>query len=202
MPLARFPGKQCASRKADEEDIEMGIPSPSNYCANPLMSRLPPSKQLLALLAWLAVSFTAAGLGALASVNAGAFYQQLLRPSWAPPGWLFGPVWSVLYLSMGIAAWLAWRERGLRAMGGAAVLFLSQLAVNALWSWLFFAWREGGLAFAEVLILLTLIAATVLAFWRIRPLAGALLLPYLGWVAFASVLNYATWQLNPQLLGG
>ena len=166
------------------------------------MTRLPPSKQLLGLLAWLAISFSAAGLGAMASVNAGTFYQQLLRPSWAPPGWLFGPVWSVLYLSMGIAAWLAWRERGLRDMGGAAVLFLSQLAVNALWSWLFFAWREGGLAFAEVLVLLMLIAATVLAFWRIRPLAGALLLPYLAWVAFASVLNYATWRLNPQLLGG
>jgi benzodiazapine receptor len=166
------------------------------------MSRLPPSKQLLGLLAWLAISFSAAGLGALASVNAGTFYQLLLRPTWAPPGWLFGPVWSVLYLSMGIAAWLAWRERGLRGMGGATVLFLSQLAVNALWSWLFFAWREGGLAFAEVLVLLMLIAATVLAFWRIRPLAGALLLPYLAWVAFASVLNYATWQLNPQLLGG
>lgn len=166
------------------------------------MRRLPLSTQLLSLLAWLAISFTAAGLGAMASVNAGAFYQQLLRPVWAPPGWLFGPVWGVLYLSMGIAAWLAWRERGLRGMGGAAVLFLSQLAVNALWSWLFFAWRVGGMAFAEVLVLLMLIAATVLAFWRIRPLAGALLLPYLAWVAFASVLNYTTWRLNPQLLGG
>jgi translocator protein len=159
------------------------------------------SRQLLGLLAWLAACFTAAALGAAASVNAGSFYQQLDRPSWAPPGWLFGPVWSVLYLSMGIAAWLVWRERGLRGMGGAAVLFLAQLAVNALWSWLFFAWREGGLAFAEVLILLLLIAATALAFWRIRPLAGALLLPYLAWVAFASVLNFTTWRLNPQLLG-
>src|SRR5450830_953795 len=165
------------------------------------MSSIPLSRQLLGLLAWLAVCFAAATLGALASVSAGAFYQQMVRPSWAPPGWLFGPVWSVLYLSMGVAAWLAWRERGWRAMGGAAVLFLLQLAINALWSWLFFAWREGGLAFAEVLILLALIAATVLAFWRIRPLAGALLLPYLAWVGFASVLNFTTWRLNPQLLG-
>jgi benzodiazapine receptor len=165
------------------------------------MSRLPRSKQMLGLLAWLAISFTAAGLGAMASVNAGTFYQQLLRPSWAPPGWLFGPVWTGLYVSMAVAAWLAWRERGLRGMGGAAVLFLSQLAVNALWSWLFFGWRQGGLAFAEVLVLLALIAATLVAFWRIRPLAGALLLPYLAWVAFASMLNYTTWRLNPQLLG-
>ena len=159
------------------------------------------SRQLLGLLAWLAACFAAAGLGALASVNAGTFYQELLRPSWAPPGWLFGPVWSVLYFSMGIAAWLAWRERGLRSMGVAALVFLAQLAVNALWSWLFFAWRQGGLAFAEVLVLLALIAGTVVAFWRIRPLAGMLLLPYLAWVSFASVLNFATWRLNPQLLG-
>lgn len=157
--------------------------------------------QFLGLLAWLGVCFAAAGLGALASVNAGSFYQQLVRPSWAPPGWLFGPMWSALYFSMGVAAWLAWRERGLRGMGGAAILFLAQLAINALWSWLFFAWRLGGLAFAEVLILLAMIAATALAFWRIRPLAGALLLPYLAWVAFASVLNYSTWRLNPGLLG-
>ena len=82
------------------------------------------------------------------------------------------------------------------------MLFFSQLAVNALWSWLFFAWRQGGVAFAEVLVLLALIAATLVAFWRIRPLAGALLLPYLAWVTFASALNLATWRLNPQLLGG
>lgn len=162
---------------------------------------MPLSRQLLGLLAWLAACFAAAALGALASVSAATFYQQLIRPPWAPPGWLFGPVWSVLYLSMGVAAWLAWRERGLRGMGGAAVLFLAQLAVNALWSWLFFAWRQGGLAFAEVLVLLVMIAATVAAFWRIRLLAGALLLPYLAWVTFASVLNFATWRLNPQLLG-
>ena len=160
------------------------------------------SRQLLGLLAWLVACFAAAGLGALASVNAASFYQELVRPSWAPPGWLFGPVWTALYLGMAVAAWLAWRERGLRGMGGAAVLFLSQRAVNALWSGLFFAWRQGGLAFAEVLVLLALIAATVVAFWRIRPLAGALLLPYLAWVAFASVLNFTTWRLNPQLLGG
>ena len=163
-----------------------------------LSSPMTLSRQLLGLLAWLAACFAAAALGALASVDAGPFYQQLVRPAWAPPGWLFGPMWTVLYFSMGIAAWLAWRERG---MGGAALLFLSQLAVNALWSWLFFAWRQGGLAFAEVLVLLAMIAATVAAFWRIRPLAGALLLPYLAWVAFASVLNFAAWRLNPQLLG-
>ena len=162
---------------------------------------MPLRTQLLGLLAWLLPCFITAALGAAASVNAGEFYGQLARPAWAPPGWLFGPVWSLLYLSMGVAAWLAWRERGLRGMGSALPLFLAQLAVNALWSWLFFAWRQGALAFADVLLLLALIAATVLAFWRIRPLAGALLLPYLAWVGFASALNLAAWRMNPQLLG-
>jgi tryptophan-rich sensory protein len=162
---------------------------------------MPLPRQLLGLLAWLAICFAAAGLGALASVNAAGFYQQLIRPTWAPPGWLFGPVWTALYMSMAIAAWLAWRERSLTGMGSASVLFLSQLAVNALWSWLFFAWHQGGFAFADVLILLALIVASVRALWRIRPLAGALMLPYLAWVAFASMLNLTTWRLNPHLLG-
>jgi tryptophan-rich sensory protein len=100
---------------------------------------------------------------------------------------------------MGIAAWLVWREdEKKRALP--LTLFLVQLAVNALWSWLFFAWRLGALAFADVLILLALIAATLVAFWRIRPLAGALLLPYLAWVAFASALTWSIWQSNPGVL--
>lgn len=165
------------------------------------MTSMPLHKQALGLLVWLLPCFLTAALGAAASINAGSFYAELARPDWAPPGSVFGPVWSMLYLTMGVAAWLAWRERGWRGMGHAAWLFLLQLMVNALWSWLFFAWHRGGLAFIDVLLLLALIAATTAAFWRIRPLAGALLLPYLAWVAFASVLNYATWQRNPQLLG-
>jgi len=165
------------------------------------MSRLTLQKQLLGLAAWLLLCFIAAGIGAAASVQAGAFYGQLVRPDWAPPGWLFGPVWSVLYFLMAIAAWLVWRVAGWRAAGSALGLFVLQLALNALWSWLFFGWRLGGPAFAEVLVLWSLIAATLVAFWRIRPLAGALLLPYLLWVGFASALNYTVWQLNPQALG-
>ena len=165
------------------------------------MSRLTLQKQLLGLAAWLLLCFIAAGIGAAASVQAGAFYGQLVRPEWAPPGWLFGPVWSVLYFLMAIAAWLVWRVAGWRAAGSSLGLFVLQLALNALWSWLFFGWRLGGPAFAEVLVLWSLIAATLVAFWRIRPLAGALLLPYLLWVGFASVLNYTVWQLNPQTLG-
>lgn len=165
------------------------------------MTLLAKSKTLFGLVGWLVVVFFAAGIGAAASIHAGTFYAQLIRPEWAPPGWLFGPVWTFLYALMGIAAWLIGRAGSYRAVRIALVLFLAQLALNALWSWLFFGWFRGALAFADIVVLLTLIVATVFAFWRIRPLAAALLLPYLLWVSFAAVLNYSVWQLNPQLLG-
>ncbi len=155
----------------------------------------------MGLIVWLLLVFAAAAVGAVASANAPEFYGELVRPTWSPPAWLFGPVWTLLYLLMGIAAWLVWRERGFRGGGIALGLFLGQLALNALWSWLFFAWQLGALSFFEIVILWLLIVATVVAFWRVRPLAGALLLPYLAWVSFAAVLNLAIWRLNPQLLG-
>jgi tryptophan-rich sensory protein len=151
-----------------------------------------------ALAGWLAASFAAAAVGAVATRQAPEFYAQLVRPDWAPPGWLFGPVWTVLYALMGIAAWRVWRKAG---FGSALYLFLAQLALNALWSWLFFAWRLGAAAFAEVVVLWALIAATLAAFLRIDRLAGALLLPYLLWVSFACALTYAVWRANPQVLG-
>jgi tryptophan-rich sensory protein len=156
--------------------------------------------QVLGLAGWLAAAFAAAGIGAVASIDAGSFYAQLSRPAWTPPASVFGPVWTVLYLLMGIAAWLVWRERGATQRIPALMLFAVQLGANALWSWLFFAWRNGAFAFAEVLLLLALIAATVVAFWRIRPLAAVLMLPYLAWVCFASALTWAVWQRNPNLL--
>jgi tryptophan-rich sensory protein len=156
--------------------------------------------QVLGLAAWLLVTFAAAAVGAIASVNSLEFYRQLDRPAFAPPASLFGPVWTVLYLLQGVAAWLIWRERGVKRAALPLGLFLAQLAVNALWTWLFFAWRMGWASFVEILVLDVLIVATLVLFWRIRPLAGALLLPYLGWVAFASVLTYAIWQRNPHLL--
>ena len=156
--------------------------------------------QAIGLVGWLAASFTAATVGAVASANAGAFYQSLTRPAWAPPGWLFGPVWSVLYLLMGVSAWLVWRARGWRGARGALSLFLVQLGVNALWSWLFFAWRLGAASFAAVIVLWLLVAWTLASFWRVRRLAGALLIPYLLWVGFATALTYAIWRLNPHAL--
>lgn len=158
------------------------------------------SRQAFGLLAWLLAVFAAAAVGGVASAGAGSFYAQLARPDWAPPAGLFGPVWTVLYLLQGVAAWLVWRERGFRGARAALGLFLVQLAANALWTWLFFAWRQGALAFAEVLVLWVLVAATLAAFRHARPLAAALLLPYLLWVSFAAALTFAVWQLNPRLL--
>jgi tryptophan-rich sensory protein len=101
---------------------------------------------------------------------------------------------------MAIAAWLVWRNGGLRNHRLALSLFLVQLVFNALWSWLFFAWHNGAFAFADIILLWALILATLLSFWRVRPMAGVLLVPYLLWVSFAAALNYALWQLNPQIL--
>ena len=165
------------------------------------MSSLTRQQQILGLIGWFIVSFAVSALGAIASIEARSFYAGLVQPDWAPPGWLFGPVWTLLFALMAIAAWLVWRNGGFRANRAALALFLVQLAFNALWSWIFFAWRLGGPAFADILLLWILILATLVAFWRVRPLAGALLIPYLLWVSFAAFLNYALWQLNPALLG-
>jgi len=161
----------------------------------------PVPRQLLGLVLWLLITFVAAAIGAVASVNAGPFYAALVRPDWAPPGGVFAPVWTTLYILMALAAWLVWRVNGFRTACGALTLFIIQLALNALWSWLFFGWQLGALAFAEVLLLWLCIAATLIGFWRIHALAGVLLLPYFAWVSFAAILNYTVWQLNPAALG-
>lgn len=152
----------------------------------------------LGLLGWLFAAFAAAAVGAVASVDAPSFYAQLNKPSWAPPAGVFGPVWTVLYALMGVAAWLVWRSPGPKR--AALTLFGAQLAANALWSWLFFAWHRGALAAVEILVLLALIVAMIVAFWRISRLAALLMLPYLLWVSFASVLTWAVWRSNPTLL--
>jgi tryptophan-rich sensory protein len=157
-------------------------------------------RQVVGLLGWAVVTFLAAALGARASISTADFYAGLALPAWAPPASVFGPVWTVLYALMALAAWLVWRQGGWRAATPALVLYLLQLALNVLWSWLFFGWKQGALAFADILLLLVLIVATVVAFHRVRPTAAWLLLPYLAWVAFASALNYAVWQANPGVL--
>jgi benzodiazapine receptor len=159
-----------------------------------------PSQQAVGLGVSLLLTFATAGIGAIASAEAGSFYEQLIRPSWAPPGSVFGPVWTVLYALMAVAAWLVWRAHGLRGARPALAVFAAQLVANALWSWLFFGWQQGALAFAEVLVLWALIVGTVVAFWRLSVVAAVMLLPYLAWVTFASALTFSVWQLNPALL--
>lgn len=158
-------------------------------------------KQIIGLIVSLVLCFSASAIGAFASIQAQSFYGGLVQPSWAPPGWLFGPVWTILYAMMAIAAWLVWRQGGFKTNPKALWLFLIQLALNALWSWLFFAWQQGLWSFVNITILWLFILLTILAFWRINKLSGALLIPYLAWVSFATGLNLAMWQLNPQILG-
>ena len=170
----------------------------------PTAAPVPRPRRLAALAGWVLLSLAAGALGGFATRNAPTFYAELDRPAWAPPAALFGPVWTALYLLMGVAAWLVWREAGGRPRGAwrrrALALFVGQLALNALWSWVFFAWRRGGLALAELLALWVLVALTLAAFWRVRRAAAALLLPYLAWVTYAAALTAALWRRNPQLL--
>lgn len=169
----------------------------------------PPARplHLPALAGWLVFTFIFAAIGAFATSQAGEFYGQLDRPSWAPPAWLFGPVWTVLYGLMGVAAWRVHRTAGTAKNAGAGsvrpelTLYVVQLALNSLWSWLFFAWHRGALAFVELLVLWLAIAATIVAFGRRDRLAGLLLLPYIVWVTFAGALCYTIWQRNPGVLG-
>ncbi len=150
----------------------------------------------LALAGFLAASYAAASSGAV--FRPGDWYfQELRRPPWTPPAWLFAPVWSLLYTGMGVGAWLVWREAGWSGTAGVALgVFLIHLVLNAAWSWLFFGLRRPDLAFWEVLVLWISVLATLLLFWSVRPLAGALFVPYLAWVSFAAVLNLAIWRLN------
>lgn len=151
-------------------------------------------KRWFGLAVWIMLPLLVGG-GIGGMFQPGAWYDGLEKPSFNPPSWVFGPVWTTLYILMGVAAWLVWERYRDRARG-ALTLFVVQLIFNAAWSALFFGAQAPGLAFAEILVLWALILATVVAFWRWRPVAGALLLPYLAWVSFAAVLNFSLWRLN------
>ncbi len=141
----------------------------------------------------------AGGLGAIATTpEIEGWYATLEKPSWNPPGYVFGPVWTTLYLMMAVAAWLVWRPAGFKTATLPLVLFAVQLVLNVAWSWIFFGLHQPGWAFVEIVFLWLAIVATIVAFLRCSRAAGWLLVPYLAWVSFASVLNYAIWQLNVQ----
>ncbi|MEV4410880.1 TspO/MBR family protein [Catellatospora sp. NPDC049609] len=140
----------------------------------------------------LAVLITAV-IGGLAAADAGGQYAALAQPAWAPPSWLFGPVWTVLYVLIAISGWLVWRRTG---FGPALWVYAGQLVLNALWTPLFFGAGWFGWAFAEITVLWLAIGATVVLFARISRAAAWLLVPYWLWVSFAAALNFAIWQLN------
>ncbi|WP_100516860.1 TspO/MBR family protein [Mycobacteroides abscessus] len=143
----------------------------------------------------LAAAAVAAGVGGLASANAAAQYGVLAQPSWAPPAWVFGPVWTVLYVLMGVAAWLVWRTRP-PVPASALTAYGIQLVLNALWTPLFFGLGWPGAALAEIVVLWIALVVTIALFWVRSRVAAVLLLPYLVWTTFAACLNFAVWQLN------
>jgi len=123
------------------------------------------------------------------------WYQTLQKPSWNPPNWLFGPVWTALYVLMGISLFLVWRSAASQK-STAIILFALQLVLNFFWSFIFFKEHQPGFAFAEILVLWLMILLTIFSFGRINKVAAWLLVPYMSWVSFAAVLNFTIWQLN------
>ena len=149
------------------------------------------------LIVSLLVCLAAGGLGAMATTpEIDGWYRTIEKPLWNPPDAVFGPVWTTLYIMMAISAWLVWRTDKAKASKLPLSFFSVQLLLNVGWSWIFFHFHQLGWAFAEIIVLWLAIVATTLAFFRVSKLAGALMVPYLAWVSFASVLNFAIWRLN------
>jgi translocator protein len=158
---------------------------------------MPLKSSIIGFVVFLVVCFAAPGFGgAVTTPKIETWYSALVKPSWNPPNWIFGPIWSSLYFCMAIAAWRVWRQEGFSGATLPLALFGVQLVLNVLWSCIFFGLEMPGLAFAEVLLLWAAIAATMIAFWQRSMVAGILFVPYLAWVSFASVLNFAIWRLN------
>jgi tryptophan-rich sensory protein len=126
----------------------------------------------------------------------GDWYASLAKPTWTPPGWLFGPAWTLLYTLMAVAAWTVWRRRQQTSVCVPLTLFAVQLALNFAWTPLFFGMHQPGFALAEILVMLVAIVATTVSFARVSAPAAWMMVPYCGWVCFATALNWAIWKLN------
>ena len=147
--------------------------------------------------AFVAVCLLTGAAGSLfVEIDRGQWYSELSKPPFTPPSWVFGPVWTCLYVCIGLAAWSVWKVRGFRRAAIPLGLFAVQLLLNALWTPLFFGLQRPGLAFAEILVLWVMIAAAAWRFFKISRIAGWLMVPYLLWVAFAGALNFSIWRLN------
>lgn len=153
-------------------------------------------RSLVALAVSVLAVVAASALGGLATSSAAEDYGRLEQPGFAPPSWVFGPTWTLLYLLMAVAAWLVWRTGPSPDTRRALTLYAVQLVLNAAWTPLFFGLGWRGIAFFELGALLLVLIATIVLFWRRSAVAGAMLLPYLAWSVFAWCLNFAVWQLN------
>lgn len=172
--------------------IERGCEATASPCHRPSWMR-----QVAWLVGLLVFCFVAAGIGGAATTTSvGGWYQTLAKPNWNPPDWIFGPVWSVLYFLMALAAWWVWRQSGWPAAIAPLGWFAVQLALNVGWSVVFFGLRSPGAALTEILVLWIAIVVTAVSFARRSVVAAWLLVPYLVWTSFAVVLNAAIWRLN------
>jgi benzodiazapine receptor len=151
-------------------------------------------RDIAGLAFWLVLTFSVAAWAA--RFTPGDWYQALAKPAWTPPGWIFGPVWTFLYASMAVAAWLIWRLPVVRLFSPALILYVIQLMLNGLWSWLFFGNQLIGYALVDIIALWLAIVATMIVFWKTSGLAGALFVPYALWVTFATALNWRIWTMN------
>jgi translocator protein len=155
------------------------------------------SRDWIALLISFGICFTVAASGSVFTASSvKTWYPGLLKPPGTPPPWVFGPVWSILYVLMAAAAWLVWRQRIHEDVWLALTLFMVQLILNGLWSLVFFGLRRQGAALIEIIVLLAAIAVTAMRFAELSQLAFWLMTPYFGWVLYASYLNFGIWRLN------
>lgn len=154
--------------------------------------------KIAGLIFWVGICYLVAWTGALVSpgIASPEWFNALNKPSWNPPSWIFGPVWTTLYTLMGIAAWLVWKDYGFNQAKPALSAFLVQLILNGLWSQLFFGLKLPGWAFVEIFFLLAAIIITTFLFSKKVTVAAWLMAPYIAWVAFATALNGTIWWIN------
>jgi len=159
------------------------------------MSRKPSALvQVLALFGWLGVTSLAAAFGSI--FRPGQWYRELEKPAWTPPDEVFGPVWTILYILMALAAWLVWRKGGWKANQLPLSIYLVHLVLNGAWSWLFFGLQAPLLALVDILALIAAAGVTGFLFWRVSKVAGAAFVPYLLWLLYAAALNAAIVWMN------
>ena len=152
------------------------------------------AKLIVSIIIPVAIGATA---GFFTATGVDSWYQTINKPSWNPPSWIFAPVWTILYIMMGIALFLVWKSNNNEALKKRAmILFFVQLVLNFFWSFIFFDQQQPGWALVEIIAMGVAILLTIFAFAKVNKIAAWLLVPYISWVSFASILNYTIWQLN------